>query len=90
MTMQPSPPQKGLLETLADQTDCPYLSNLRAPGWYQPVGHALQAIKPSEYKMDEWNEAIRYITGRAVAFSAPDDARNYLLQFIREPTDSCP
>ena len=92
MTIHPSSSRKGLLETLADQTDCLYLSNLRVPGWYQPVGLALRSIDPSEFRMDEWNEAVLYITGRTEAFSAPDDARNYLLQFIREPfdTDRCP
>ena len=92
MTIQPLSPHKGLLETLAEQTDCLYLSNLRAPGWYRPVVLALRSIKPCEFQMAEWNEAVCYITGRNVAFSAQDDARNYLLQFIRESFDneSCP
>ncbi|MEA5002365.1 MAG: hypothetical protein VB081_02580 [Christensenella sp.] len=55
--------KEDLLDALAKEADCAYLSELRDRGFYPSIVKALRRIDPEAYSLSEWNEAICYITG---------------------------
>lgn len=70
---------QGLLDRIAHQINCLYLSDLRNPAYMPSIRDAIIRIDASEYPLGEWNDAVQYITTGPTAFSTCDEARNYLL-----------
>ena len=73
-----------LLDMLAKQTDCAYLSELRNPDFYPLIANILEWIEPNAYSLSEWKEAISYITGSREEVREAAQARDVLLQKVKE------
>ena len=76
----------ALLEILARQMDCEYLSDLK---YLDPAGRArlaglVRAIAPAEAAPEEWNDALTYLTGQDPLKDA-DTARTALLAALENP-----
>lgn len=71
-------PMLGLLETLQCRAGCACISDLKIPSNLPFVRHALRGIDPDAFGVDEWNDAVRYITGRDMGFSCGGVAAEYL------------
>lgn len=57
--------EQPLLELLADELGCHFLSDLRflSPARRQHLAQLLERIQPREEDIREWNEALAYLTG---------------------------
>ena len=73
--------EKGLLEILADKMGCSYLSDLRQECNLPKIQKELKEICQERFTLREWNDAASYITGNECSFSAPAEARKYLLTY---------
>lgn len=69
----------GLLEYLSYKAGCMYLSDLHLPKNLWSVRIALRRVSPSLFGVEEWNDAVEYITGRRISFSSSEQAVEYLL-----------
>ena len=74
--------KKGLLETLAKDIGCSYLSELHSVYRYKEIYGEIIKLDMEKYTISEWNDAVGYITGKNVIFSSPKEARDYLLETI--------
>ena len=68
-----------LLDRLATDANCLYLSDLHADLYGKAVRLAVEGLDARDYGIRLWNEAIAYITGKSASFSDPQDARAHLL-----------
>ena len=76
----------ALLETLARQMGCEYLSDLK---YLDPAARArlaglVRAIAPAEAAPEEWDDALTYLTGQDPLKDA-DTARTALLAALENP-----
>ena len=69
----------GLLDFLSFKTGCIYLSELHRPENLLPVQSVVLRLNPDLFTLEEWNDAVRYITGQDVTFCSPQQAAQYLL-----------
>ena len=69
----------GLLDYLSFTTGCAFLSDMRDRKNLPYVRSAVLRIKPSLFGLEEWNDAVRYITDQNVNFKTRDEAVQYLL-----------
>lgn len=76
----------GLLERLQASIGCLYLSDLHQPDWLPLIQQVLPDINPKDYSIQEWNDAVRYITGIGSSFSNRADAVRFL-QYYQSPMD---
>ena len=67
-----------LLEYLRIQTDCINISDLRGSKRYHSICNALYRIDAQQYSLQEWNDALSYITSKSVSFSNQDEVIEYL------------
>ncbi len=72
----------GLLEFLAFNSGCMYLSDLRQPKLLAKVRGVLPRINPVLYSIWEWNDAVFYITGIQKNFSTQEAALAYLDAYL--------
>ena len=68
----------GLLDYISFKVVCVFLSNLHDPDKLLFIRKALESIAPSRFRLEEWNEAAKYITGRNISFSSCEQAAKYL------------
>ncbi len=74
----------ALLDFLAQETDCAYLSDLRKPNLYPELFEAMEHIEAERYSFMEWKDAIAYITGDEKELTSEQDAREYLLGYLKK------
>ncbi len=57
----------SLLEFLACRAGCPLLSQLREQDWLvrSSLLHTLEGLPPEAAPLEEWNDALHYLTGAA-------------------------
>lgn len=73
-----------LLEVLQYKTGCMYLSDLHIPENTHLVLHAIKKINPEFFSLQEWTDAICYITEQEVQFNKISDAVRYLEGYSHE------
>lgn len=71
----------SLLEYLAAQSGCMYLSDLHQPYNLFFVQRAVSRVPPSDYSLWEWKDAVHYITGQVRNFQTQEQAKRYLRDF---------
>lgn len=71
----------GLLEILASQTECMYLSDLHNPEFLPAIRRALCGISPEQFELREWQDAVAYITGEQLSFKSQKQAADYLKKY---------
>ncbi len=74
----------GLLEYIAENAGCGYLSDLHSKKRNFHIYEVIMNIAPSDYDLKEWEDAVRYITGKTVSFQDSDQAAEYLLQHLKK------
>lgn len=70
--------QTGLLEYIAEQTGCDFLSDLHCAKW-KKVQEALLQANTKTFSLEEWNDAAKYLTGEKRCFRTSTEAVNFLL-----------
>lgn len=71
-----------LLEQLTIQTGCVYLSDLKYLSNNDLLKEFVKETEPTKYDIHEWNDAIKFLTGKTAAFSTPQDAKDYLVKML--------
>lgn len=74
----------GLLDFLSFRAGCMYLSELHRPENRQLVQNAVLRLEPDLFTLGEWNDAVRYITGKDVNFPTCEEAMQYILMDEQE------
>ena len=70
----------GLLDLLAQNAGCDYLSDLHCNNKLLPdVQCAVRGIPPARYNLSEWTDAVRYLLGDCPDFETPQQAIDFLL-----------
>ena len=68
-----------LLETISSRLGCEYLSDLK---WVQDtelLKKVIVDLAPDKYSLQDWSDAINYLTNENVSPASAVDAKNYLL-----------
>lgn len=80
--------EQSLLERLAVQMECVYLSDLKFLTEAQRsfLAHTLERLTPREEDMSQWNDALVYLTGAKPETSA-HMAKIRLIQRLLQPTE---
>lgn len=73
--------QDELLEYLRIQTNSLYISDLKNCRKYSSIKKALSNLNAAQYSVQEWNDAVSYITSQAVSFSKAEEAAEYLKKY---------
>lgn len=76
---------KELLEYLRIQTDCEYISDLRGSHKLNSIRNALHNVDACQYSIQEWNDAVSYITKQSISFLKAEEAEDYLIHLTRNP-----
>ncbi len=74
----------GLLDYIAFKVGCMYLSNLHEPQNLLFIQNTLRYIDSSMFGLEEWNDAVEYITGKGISFSTSEQAVEYLFSYKGE------
>lgn len=77
---------KGLLENISFETGCSYLSDLHQPRLLPRIRQVVRGLPPGQFSLEEWNDAVTYITGKTLLFASPEEAASYLVQY-QAPTE---
>lgn len=70
----------NLLEYLSAKTGCLYLSDLHNLENRPFIQHCILEMDVFQFEAEEWNEAVKYITGQQVSFQTCEEAAGYLLE----------
>lgn len=71
--------KETLLQKLAMEAGFSYMSDLHSQYHAKCVYYALDRLTPGEYPLEEWEEAVRYITGlKETHFHSQEEAFHYL------------
>lgn len=73
---------KGLLEYIAQKSECEYLSDLRIHKERYNIRKTIGEIEPQLYSLREWTDTVCYITERYTEFETVEQAVKYLLEYI--------
>ena len=71
---------KGLLEYIAEKTDCTFLSDLHQTE-HEEIEKVLIRLDIETYSQKEWNDAVRYLTGRILDFTTKEAALAYIRDY---------
>ena len=74
----------GLLDYIAFKSGCAFLTDLHDPKNLLFIKTTLHSIAPSLFRLDEWNDAVAYITGKDISFQSGAQAMEYLLSYKAE------
>lgn len=74
----------GLLEYLQLKVGCMYLSDLHLPTNLLLVQRAVLCLDPEDYSLEEWDDAVKYITGQAIPFTDVKQATLFLQNYRQE------
>ena len=70
----------GLLDILAARSDCIYLSDLAGADGFALLPHHLLEIDAAAFSLQEWEDAVLYLTGREQSFATPEQAKQFLIR----------
>ena len=73
--------EKELLQLLADQAGCIFLSDLHDPEKIELLADILPALPAERYTLWAWTDAVEYIAGRTKRFESPAAAKAFLRRF---------
>lgn len=69
----------GLIEYLAKEAGCSYLSDLYQRPYFETVQKILEGIDSGKFSIEQWNDLTAYLTKEEVSFKTGLEAREYLL-----------
>ncbi|QNM04458.1 hypothetical protein [Qiania dongpingensis] len=72
----------GLLESLAANMNCMYISDLNKMIYTQTqkLIHLLESYESNTYSAEVWRDAFIYLTGKDCPLSSPEEIRHLLIQ----------
>lgn len=73
---------EGLLERLAEETGCIYMSDLRGALMREQCMTLLSKIETSEYSEEVWRDAANYMTGKGAGADSAEEAKQRILRFF--------
>lgn len=73
---------ENLLEEILFYTHRNYLSNLHLTNYFSEIIEAIKKIDIENYPLDEWNEAVQYITKQKVDIKDKEDAKRFLNEYL--------
>ncbi len=59
----------SLLEWLSKEMGCMYLSDLHKPELFPAIQKVLDKLDPEKYSLQEWKDAVHYLTGENCSFT---------------------
>lgn len=68
----------GLLETILKRTNYEYISDMNGKVLETSVKRALKEVDVRAYPLDEWREAVTYLTSDVLEFSSLEEIENYI------------
>lgn len=69
----------GLLETILKRTNYEYISDMNGKVRETSVKRALKEIDARAYSLEEWKEAISYLTSDVQEFLSLEEIENYIV-----------
>ncbi|WP_143321811.1 hypothetical protein [Clostridium sp. HBUAS56010] len=75
--------ETGLLERIAAESGCMYLSDLRKYVFTEEFLSSINQIQAGEYPVKIWRDAFYYITGNDEAFYSSEEAKQQILRYIK-------
>ncbi|WP_313155964.1 hypothetical protein [Lacrimispora sp.] len=72
----------GLLDRIAANSGCMYLSDLRNCISIRCCCFAIADIPAEDYPVKVWEDAVSYITGTEVDFKTAEEAKQRLLEYF--------
>lgn len=73
---------EGLLERLAEETGCIYMSDLRGTIMKDRCLTLLSKIETKEYSEVVWRDAANYMTGKKGCEDSAEEAKQRILRFL--------
>lgn len=79
----------SLLDLMAVQVQCEYLSDLRYLDDYKRsmLAQKLRVIPAEDEDIDDWNDALSYLTGDFQPMDHAEQAKEMLLEVLMTPTN---
>lgn len=77
-----------LLDRLALQLDCNYLSDLKSLQNLQKIESLLRRMDPIDFSVGEWDYVLSYLLGREVYPQTPSEAADILSQKRKRENDT--
>lgn len=71
----------NLLEYLARETGCIYLSDLHKPDIQARILAALSVVAAEDYPLEEWNEVLEYVARRREPCASCEEAYQALQDY---------
>ena len=68
----------GLLETILKKTNFEYISDMNGKVLETSVRRALKDLDVRLYSLEEWKEAVSYLTSDIKEFSSMEQIENYI------------
>ena len=78
----------NLLEYLAQETGCVYLSDLHKQDIQAKLLSALSTVAASDYPLQEWQEALAYIAGLREDYTSCEQAYQALTAYAKHTLKS--
>lgn len=74
--------EQGLLDFLAEEIGCEYLSELREGTRNKDIKKILVRIRADRFSMEDWKDAVEYLTAEKQQFQDKKMAKAYLLDYF--------
>ncbi|MBU9728489.1 hypothetical protein [Diplocloster modestus] len=76
---------ESLLDLIAREAHCDYLSDLHSLYLKGQLPEEISQITKDSFGVQQWNEAVSYITRRSLSFTNVQEAQQYL--FVKNHTN---
>lgn len=74
----------NLVEDISEILECCYLSDLHSLENKLLMIPVLRSIRPEQYPLKEWNDAVHYILEQPKQFLESEEAYDYLLEQLEK------
>lgn len=77
--------EKELLLVLSEKAGCMYLSDLKYVADKSQIKSELEQLPPQDFPLEQWNDAVKYLTGQDKTFDSAIEAKEFLIkaEFIK-------
>lgn len=77
--MQGQQKSLGLLEYICQKVNCNYISDLCQPSCLSQIQDVVREMDQGQYDIEQWKDAVSYITKKTIEKDTADGYINYLL-----------
>lgn len=70
---------KELLDILAYKIGCIYVSDLKIKANSELIKFELEKLSVQDFSLEQWNDAIEYLTEETTYFESREEAKKFLL-----------